>query len=177
MIVTYLRIRYIPGMRSLTVRFRGADSVSRSSDRHELTLGILFALSLIVAITIWDAMASHLDPVTWAGCAGIGTGAALCLLLLSRSRRRWPLIFCAVALISIRLAFPLLASAPGYDARFQADCLTVCISLSAIAFRQEMEPLSRRVREAIGRRRVRAASVTAPRTIAPVPDTATVTGD
>jgi hypothetical protein len=164
-------------MRSLTARFRGTDSVSRSSDRRELTLGILFTLSLIVAVTIWDAMAFHQDPVTWACCAGIGLSAGSCVLLFSLSRRRWPLLFCAVALISIRLASAFLASAAADDARFPSDCLTVCISLSAIAFRQEMAPLSRRIRETFGPRRVRAASVTAPRTIAAVPDTATAAGD
>jgi hypothetical protein len=164
-------------MRSLTARFRGADSVSRSSDRRELTLGMLFTLSLIVAITIWDAMALRLDPVTWAGCAVIAVSVGSCVLLLSRSRRRWPLLFCAVALISIRLASAFLRSAPAYDVRFPADCLMVCISLSAIAFRQEMAPLSRRIREAFRPRRVRPIFVTAPRTIAAEPDTATAAGD
>jgi hypothetical protein len=111
-----------------------------------MTLAILFTFFLVIGLSVWDAMELQFDHPTEAGWGVGAVSAALCALLLVRSRHRLPLLLCAAALISIRLASPFVASISAHDFCFTADCFAVCGSLSAIAFRDQIAIASRRAR-------------------------------
>ena len=161
---------------SSSAGYSGLRGTLRSRDRREIGLGIAFAVSLVTGVTIWDALALHLEPVTWAGLAAIAASGIICVVLLACARRRWPLLLCAVGIVSIRLASPYIASAPGGDVLLLADCFAVCISLAAIAFRQETTNLFRRIRELL-RLSPEDALRTPGNAIPATPTAATVAGD
>jgi hypothetical protein len=141
-------------MRDLTARFiLGADSrlrdILRSRDRLQVVFGVLFTACLVIGTTFWDEAAFQSAPVTRTGWTGIAVSAGLCIFFLCLCRNRLPILLCAAFLLSVRLAFALAGSTPDGNVLFAADCLAVCLSLSAIAFRTEIMRLSQRVHELI----------------------------
>lgn len=126
-------------MPALIARISGPASRVRnllpSPEHREGILGTVFTLFLVIGITLWDEMALQLEPVGW---TGVVLAAAVCLAVLSRCRRRIPLLLCAAVLVSLRAAFALLGSVPAGDIRLIADSTIVCISLAAIVFRTEI---------------------------------------
>ncbi len=126
-------------------------SILQSRDRLEVPFGVLFLLALVTGTALWDEMAS-LAPANPADWTGVGVSAALCVVFLFLSRRRWPLLLCAAFLISVRLTFVFAESVPPDNIGLAADCLGACTALSVIVFRTEIASMWRRVRGASGKR-------------------------
>jgi hypothetical protein len=125
--------------------------ILQSRERLEVPFGVLFLLALVTGTALWDEMAS-LAPANPADWTGVIVSAALCIVFLFLSRRRWPLLLCAAFLISVRLTFVFAESVPPGDIVLAADCLGVCTALSVIVFRTEIASMWRRVRGASGKR-------------------------
>lgn len=124
----------------------------QSRDRLEIPFGVLFMLALVVGMALWDEMALYVVPGNSGGWTGSSVSGALCLVFVSLSRRRWPLLLCAAFLISVRLTFVFAQSVPPDGLGLTADCLGVCTSLSVIVFRTEIASLWRQVRGTFGER-------------------------
>jgi hypothetical protein len=126
--------------------------ILQSRERLEVPFGVLFMLALVIGTALWDEMAFPIVPANPAAWTGVSVSAALCVLFVSLSRRKWPLLLCAAFLISVRLTFVLAESVPADGFVLTADCLGVCTSLSVIVFRTEIASMWRRVHGTFGER-------------------------
>jgi hypothetical protein len=113
-------------------------------NRLQVFLGMLFVLSLVTAATFFDQMAFAGAPATLSSRTGLAVSVGACVLLLAFSRRKWPLLLCALLFASIRMPNAWFGSSLPESLYFLVDCLAVSIALSAIIFRTEIaEVLSR----------------------------------
>jgi predicted cobalt transporter CbtA len=115
-------------------------------DRREAVLGMLFVLFLVMGVTLWDEVAFTGQPLTQSSWIGLAISAGACLLVLAFSRRKWPLLLCAVLLAAIRIPNVWLGSPFPESLGLLADCFAVSISLFAVFFRTEIAGALNRVR-------------------------------
>ncbi len=130
-----------------------ADSRQQLRNRREAILGVLFVLFLVVGAMLWDEVSLAGQPLTQSSQIGLALSAGACAFVLGASRRRWPLLLCAVLFASIRIPNIWLRSPFPEGLEFLADCFAVSISLFAVIFRTEIAELISHARQNYSRRR------------------------
>lgn len=117
----------------------------------EPILGISFVLSLVMGAMLWDEIAFAGESMTPGSRMGLAISAGACALLLAFSRRKWPLLLCALLFASTRIPNVWLGSAFPESLRFLVDCFAVSISLFAVCFRNEIAKAVSRARQSVRR--------------------------
>jgi hypothetical protein len=130
-----------------------ADNRPQLRNRREAILGILFVLSLVMGAMLWDEVAFAGQPLTHTSQIGLALSAGACAFVLGASRRRWPLLLCAVLFASIRIPNVWLGSPFPDGLDLLVDCFAVSISLFAVFFRTEIAELISPARQNYRRRR------------------------
>jgi hypothetical protein len=133
------------------VRFLNPISIAESRLQRphllEAVLGIPFVLFLVMGATLWDEMVFAGEPVTQSSRIGLAISLGACVLLLTVSRRKWPLLLCAFLFASVRIPNVWLGSPFPDSLRLPVDCLAVSISLFAVIFRTEIAEVINRTRQ------------------------------
>jgi hypothetical protein len=134
------------------VRFLNPISIAESRLQRphllEAVLGIPFVLSLVMGATLWDEMVFAGEPMTQSSWIGLSLSVCACAVLLTVSRRKWPLLLCAFLFASVRIPNVWLGSPFPESLRLLVDCFAVSISLFAVIFRAEIAEALNRVRAA-----------------------------
>lgn len=123
-----------------------ADNRSQLPKHREAVLAMLFVLALVMGVTLRDEVAFAGQPLTQGSWIGLAISGGACLLVLAFSRRKWPLLLCAVLLAAIRIPNVWLGSPFPESLGLLADCFAVSISLFAVFFRTEIAEALNRAR-------------------------------